>query len=63
MTKIKLQSVAQTEKACLFSICFEGESFSEFKNSSPSNPQLSRARRFCQEKKESIEAREVKNRL
>lgn len=30
MTKIKLQSVAQTEKACLFSICFEGESFSEF---------------------------------
>lgn len=30
MTKVKLQSVAQTEKACLFSICFEGESFSEF---------------------------------
>lgn len=30
MTKLKLQSVAQTEKACLFSICFEGESFSEF---------------------------------
>ncbi len=30
MTKVKLQSVAQTEKACLFSISFEGESFSEF---------------------------------
>lgn len=30
MAKVKLQSVAQTEKACLFSICFEGESFSEF---------------------------------
>lgn len=30
MAKIKLQSVAQTDKACLFSICFEGESFSEF---------------------------------
>lgn len=30
MANIKLQSVAQTEKACLFSICFEGESFSEF---------------------------------
>lgn len=30
MTKAKIQSVAQTEKAGLFSICFEGESFSEF---------------------------------
>lgn len=30
MPKVKLQSVAQTEKACLFSICFEGESFCEF---------------------------------
>ena len=29
----------------------------------PSNPQLSRTRRFCQEKKESIEAREAKHRL
>lgn len=30
MAKVILQSVAQTEKACLFSICFEGESYSEF---------------------------------
>lgn len=30
MPKVTLQSVAQTEKAGLFSICFEGESYSEF---------------------------------
>ena len=30
MSSIKIQSVAQTEKAGLFTICFEGESFSEF---------------------------------
>ena len=30
MTKAKIQSVAQTEKAGLFTICFEGESYSEF---------------------------------
>lgn len=30
MAKIKLQSVAQTETAGLFSICFEGDSFTEF---------------------------------
>lgn len=30
MASIKTQSVAQTEKAGLFTICFEGESFSEF---------------------------------
>lgn len=28
--KAKLQSVAETEKASLFSICFEGESYTEF---------------------------------
>lgn len=30
MARAKIQSVAQTEKAGLFSICFEGESYSEF---------------------------------
>lgn len=30
MKKAKIQSVMQTEKAGLFSICFEGESYSEF---------------------------------
>lgn len=30
MTSARIQSVAQTEKAGLFTICFEGESFSEF---------------------------------
>lgn len=30
MAQAKLQSVMQTEKAGLFSICFEGESFNEF---------------------------------
>lgn len=30
MAKAKLQSVMQTENSGLFSICFEGESFSEF---------------------------------
>lgn len=30
MAKAKIQTVAQTEKAGLFSICFEGESFTEF---------------------------------
>lgn len=30
MAKVKLQSVAQTETAGLFSICFEGDSFTEF---------------------------------
>lgn len=30
MAKAKLQSVTQTENAGLFTICFEGESFSEF---------------------------------
>lgn len=30
MALAKIQSVAQTEKAGLFTICFEGESFSEF---------------------------------
>lgn len=30
MAIAKIQSVAQTEKAGLFTICFEGESFSEF---------------------------------
>lgn len=30
MPKVTLQSVAQTERAGLFSICFEGESYSEF---------------------------------
>ena len=30
MTKATIQSVRQTEKAELFTICFEGESFTEF---------------------------------
>lgn len=30
MTKAKIESVAQTERAGLFAICFEGESYSEF---------------------------------
>ncbi|MCR4857078.1 MAG: hypothetical protein K5890_02615 [Bacteroidales bacterium] len=30
MTKAAIQSVRQTEKAGLFTICFEGESFTEF---------------------------------
>ena len=30
MTKATIQSVRQTEKAGLFTICFEGESFTEF---------------------------------
>ena len=30
MTKTTIQSVRQTEKAGLFTICFEGESFTEF---------------------------------
>lgn len=30
MTKAKIESVAQTERAGLFTICFEGESYSEF---------------------------------
>ena len=30
MKKVKIQSVMQTEKAGVFSICFEGESYSEF---------------------------------
>lgn len=30
MTKATIQSVRQTEKAGLFAICFEGESFTEF---------------------------------
>lgn len=30
MARAKITSVAQTEKAGLFSICFEGESYSEF---------------------------------
>jgi len=34
MTKATIQSVRQTEKAGLFTICFEGESFTEFQNSS-----------------------------
>ena len=30
MTKATIQSVRQTEKAGLFTICFEGESYTEF---------------------------------
>lgn len=30
MTKVKIKSVAQTEKAGLFTICFDGESYTEF---------------------------------
>lgn len=30
MPKVTVQSVAQTEKAGLFSLCFEGESYTEF---------------------------------
>ena len=30
MPNVKIQSVAQTERAGLFSICFEGDSFTEF---------------------------------
>ena len=30
MTKTTIESVRQTEKAGLFTICFEGESFTEF---------------------------------
>lgn len=30
MAKVTIQSVAQTDKAGLFSICFEGESYTEF---------------------------------
>lgn len=30
MTKANVKSVASTETACIFSICFEGESYTEF---------------------------------
>lgn len=30
MTKASIKTIASTEKACIFSLCFEGESFTEF---------------------------------
>lgn len=32
MARVEIKSVAQTDNAGLFTICFEGESFTEFQN-------------------------------